>query len=178
MKTILFTFFILLSISFCSHAESFTPAQKTFLDEINTYRKEYEQKPIVLDEDLCHLSQVWAEQLALEDRRYHRPHLIDYCKKFGYKFMSENLHQTSADISATEVVDSWMRSKKGHRENLLYPELARMGIGWAKSKSGNLYVVWNGGNVKIDPQTTPDLKKSEISKKSPSLPFANPYPKR
>jgi hypothetical protein len=188
MRIILLSLIVLIVSSLQAPAQvgCYGPVETDFLNQVNGYRRNNSKRVIIMDPDLCKLAQEWADQLARENKRYHRPGLLTICKESGYKFMNENLHQTGKEVKANEVVYSWMMSKKGHRQNLLHDSLERMGVGFAKSKTGQWFVVWNGAGPKSGIQT----KKAEPVKEesalpvendsdvSSSIPFANPIPKR
>jgi len=73
----------------------------------------------------------------------------EYCAQIGrlvhscrYAFRGgENLMQGHWKSSPWDVVNCWMRSKAGHREYLLSPEVKRAGVGVAYA-NGQIFVAW------------------------------------
>lgn len=84
----------------------------------------------------------------------------NYCAKVGHLVHSnrfafqggENLAEGTGNLSPRTVVNLWLRSKKGHRENLLSPRARKAGVGMSKSK-GKTYVAWAFSD---EPPTYPD----------------------
>jgi len=73
----------------------------------------------------------------------------NYCAKVGRLVHSdmhsftggENLAQGGYNFSPREIVNCWLRSKAGHRENLLSTRAKKAGVGISKSK-GKTYAAW------------------------------------
>lgn len=73
----------------------------------------------------------------------------NYCAKVSrmvhskrYAFQGgENLCGGKGNFSARTVVNSWMNSKKGHREYLLSYDVKKAGVGIAK-RNGKMFVAW------------------------------------
>jgi len=84
----------------------------------------------------------------------------NYCAQVGrlihsnrYAFQGgENLAEGGNTFTPRAIVDCWLRSKAGHREYLLSPQVRKMGVGIAKSK-GKTYVAWAFSD---QPPTYPD----------------------
>lgn len=61
-------------------------------------------------------------------------------KEAGYRYRraGENVATGSPDFTPEQVFAAWMKSPT-HRENILHPEYTEIGIGVARSASGDLY---------------------------------------
>jgi len=99
----------------------------------------------------------------------------EYCAKVGKlvhpKVLAfsggENLAQGGSNFTPREIVNLWLQSKAGHRENLLNPAARKAGVGIAKNK-GKTYVAWDSS---IEPPSYPDCpyykkSKSEVVPKN------------
>ena len=82
---------------------------------------------------MARLAQSQAEYCARVGRLVHS-------NKFAFKG-GENLAQGNSNFSPRAIVDTWLKSKAGHREYLLSPQVRKMGVGIAKSR-GKTYVAW------------------------------------
>jgi uncharacterized protein YkwD len=97
-----------------------------------------------------------------ERKRRHLPHVYwsremtrlaqsqaSYCAKVGrmvhskrYAFQGgENLCGGKGNFSPRVVVNTWLKSKKGHREYMLSPVVKKAGVGIAK-RNGKMFVAW------------------------------------
>lgn len=131
--------------SFLFSQESF---ENQFLILLNEKRIESGNTPLTLDPLLQKLATEWSAHLAQKQKLFHRSSsfLIDFLKSHSYQFLSENLHQSPQGKDPLAVLNRWMKSPV-HRKNLLEPKINRMGIFYSLGKSGDFYVVWNGGKT-------------------------------
>ena len=73
----------------------------------------------------------------------------NYCARIGHMVHSdryafqggENLCGGRGKFSPRTTVNSWLRSKAGHREYLLSPEVKKAGVGTAR-QNGKMFVAW------------------------------------
>jgi hypothetical protein len=94
-----------------------------------------------------------------------------YCAKVGRLVHSdmhsftggENLAQGGNNFGAREIVNCWLRSKAGHRENLLSHRAIKAGVGIAKAK-GKTYVAWTYSDQPPSYPDCPYYKNSSRNK--------------
>lgn len=117
-----------------------------------------------------------------ERRRRHLPHVYwsremarlaqsqaDYCAKVGrmvhsnrYAFQGgENLFGGKGNFSPRTVVNTWLKSKAGHREYLLSYNVKKAGVGIAK-RNGKMFVAWAFSS---SPCTYPDCPSFKRKRK-------------
>ena len=118
-----------------------------------------------------------------ERKRRHLPHVYwskeiarlaqsqaNYCAKVGrmvhsnrYAFQGgENLCGGKGNFSPQTIVNTWLRSKAGHREYLLSPRVTKAGVGTAK-RNGKMFVAWAFSSSPCTYPDCPSLKpKSTI----------------
>jgi len=73
----------------------------------------------------------------------------EYCADRGYMIHSDRyafqggecLVGGGGNISPRQAVNSWLRSKQGHREYILSPKVKKAGVGVAK-RNGKMFVAW------------------------------------
>ena len=100
----------------------------------------------------------------------------DYCAKVGHMVHSnrfafqggENLSGGKGNFSPRTVVNSWLKSKAGHREYLLSPRVTKAGVGIAR-RNGKMFVAWAFSSA---PCTYPDCPS--YKKKIQPIKFRNP----
>ena len=84
----------------------------------------------------------------------------DYCAKVGHMVHSdryafrggENLCGGKGKFGPSQIVNSWLNSKAGHREYLLSPRVTKAGVGIAK-RNGKMFYAWAFSDA---PPTYPD----------------------
>jgi uncharacterized protein YkwD len=64
---------------------------------------------------------------------------VSICKTYAGENLADWIG-TSTESDAKEVVDGWMRSIKGHGENMLHEEWQYSGVGYAVSSLGHVYL--------------------------------------
>ncbi|CAF4871547.1 unnamed protein product [Pieris macdunnoughi] len=121
------------------------------LDVHNEYRREHGTPPLVLNKDICKVSQKWADELAKKDSMSYSLN-PDYGESVYCGWSSD----PNVKIRARDCIDRWYSEINeysfgkepevlncGHFTQLIWKNTQELGIGCAKSKSGKLYVVAN-----------------------------------
>lgn len=93
----------------------------------------------------------WAQQLAHEDRFYHRPN-TQYGENIFYLWTSD----PNTKVTAKEVCKNWYdeikdysfaseprQMKAGHFTQMVWKSTTEMGMAYARGKSGKIFVVAN-----------------------------------
>lgn len=116
-----------------------TPALKAEIDKLfeatNQVRAEKGRDTLQRDARLMAAAQQYAELMAAQDEMSHTLKglsLVDKAKRVGYDYrkLSENI-ALNTDLDGRFVVyEQWMKSK-GHRQNLLAPDVSQIGVGVA-----------------------------------------------
>jgi hypothetical protein len=113
-------------------------------DLINYERKKRGIRTVYWSRTMARLAQSQANYCAKVGRLVHS-------NRFAFSG-GENLAAGTGNMSPRAVVNLWLKSKKGHRENLLSPRARKAGVGISKSK-GKTYVAWTFSG---EPPTYPD----------------------
>ncbi|NWG37832.1 CAP domain-containing protein [Nitrososphaera sp.] len=124
-------------------------------ERVNEEREKAGRPVLVWDPTLATVAQGWSDEMATRNIfQHHDPntqwaHEHRYAKAGYYcEASAENLfwHGETGPISserlAKEVVQGWMESTEGHKENILFP-FAREGIGVAFNDERGYYVTQN-----------------------------------
>jgi uncharacterized protein YkwD len=98
------------------------------------------------DAQLDGLAQAWADQLAAAGHLAHQDlhGLITSAYMAGWQRLTENVFQGGASSTNALVENMWMNST-GHRDDILDPNVNRVGVGVAHDGAGNTYVVADFG---------------------------------
>ncbi|XP_026484738.1 peptidase inhibitor 16-like isoform X1 [Vanessa tameamea] len=117
----------------------------------NEYRREHGVPPLVLNKDICKISQKWAEELAKNDKMAYSVN-----QTYGESVYCGWSPDSNTKIKAKDCVDRWYNEINdfsfgkepdvlncGHFTQIVWRSTKELGIGNAKSKSGKLYVVAN-----------------------------------
>ena len=139
---------------------SYTYFQKQCLSQHNKYRKNHHVGDLQLSNELCEISQKYADYIASKEYFEHSH------TKFKSYYMGENLYRCSGfKPDGTTAVDSWYEEKEdydfengksrnggviGHLTAMLWKESKYLGVGIAKGDE-YYYVVCNyfpGGNIR------------------------------
>ncbi|XP_053601616.1 uncharacterized protein LOC128670180 isoform X1 [Plodia interpunctella] len=121
------------------------------LEVHNEYRREHGVEPLVLNKEICKVSQKWADELAKRDEMAYSLN-----KHYGESVYCGWSSDPNTKIRARDCVDKWYSEinqfsfgrepdelKSGHFTQIVWRGSKELGIGCAKSKSGKLYVVAN-----------------------------------
>lgn len=118
----------------------------------NEYRKKHGVLELVLSKEMCAHSKEWVNYLAETDAFKHRTQDKKYGENIFMKWSSDPNHT----VKGNEPVDSWYSEikdhvfgkepkslKSGHFTQVMWKESKRLGVAWARSKSGKILVVAN-----------------------------------
>jgi uncharacterized protein YkwD len=121
------------------------PYRTILLGLINEARFERGYPPMEIHTAAQAMAQRWAEGLAKQAKLEHRNRtmLKEALTKNNWLDLSENLHRSADGNQPRVCFDSWMSSSV-HRGNLLRATATAAGIGMARGKDGQYYVVFNG----------------------------------
>jgi len=105
----------------------------------------------------------------------------DYCAKVGrmvhsnrYAFKGgENICSGEGNLSPRTIVNTWLKSKAGHREYIISPRVTKAGVGIAK-RNGKVFVAWAFSD---EPPSYPDCPyyKSRFTSKAKPIKLPNPF---
>lgn len=118
-----------------------TSEESLILDLVNIERSKVGLNPLKLDSLLSSTAQLKSKDMADKNYFSHTSPTygspFDMMKSFGvkYSYAGENIAQGHS--SAKNVMDAWMKSP-GHRENILSPNFAKLGLGYIV-KNGTTY---------------------------------------
>lgn len=107
------------------------------LDLVNAARAENGKSPLTLDDALCGVAQLRAEEIV-QSFSHTRPNgttcftAIDEAG-ISYRALGENI--AAGQSSPASVMNSWMNSE-GHRKNILSGDFSSIGIGYVNAPSG------------------------------------------
>ena len=107
------------------------------LDAINRERAKVGASPLVLDEKLCEVAQVRAQELV-QSFSHTRPDGSDCYSALiemnvNYRSAGENI--AAGQTTVDSVMECWMNSS-GHRANILDQRYRKIGIGLYRTNSG------------------------------------------
>ncbi|XP_043261718.1 uncharacterized protein LOC122402746 isoform X2 [Colletes gigas] len=121
------------------------------LETHNFYRSRHGVPPLRLSKQLCKTSQDWANILATRGRLEHRAN-IDYGENL-YCMWSSN---PKTIVSGDEPVNEWYAEeaqhqygkepttlKTGHFTQVVWKDSTELGVGMARNRNGEVYVVCN-----------------------------------
>ncbi|XP_029679943.1 uncharacterized protein LOC115245669 isoform X1 [Formica exsecta] len=121
------------------------------LDTHNFYRSRHGAPPLRLSKQLCKTSQDWANILATKGRLEHRAN-IDYGENL-YCMWSSN---PKTVVGGEEPVNEWYAEetqhqygkepttlKTGHFTQVIWRDSTELGVGMARNRNGEVYVVCN-----------------------------------
>ncbi|XP_014471137.1 PREDICTED: uncharacterized protein LOC106742563 isoform X2 [Dinoponera quadriceps] len=121
------------------------------LDTHNFYRSRHGAPPLRLSKQLCKTSQDWANILAARGRLEHRAN-IDYGENL-YCMWSSN---PKTVVGGEEPVNEWYAEetqhqygkepttlKTGHFTQVIWRDSTELGVGMARNRNGEVYVVCN-----------------------------------
>lgn len=110
---------------------------------VNAEREKAGVPALTLDTQLCAAANQRAKELV-ENFAHERPDGSDASTVLTengcqYTTMGENI--AAGQATPEDVVASWMDSQ-GHRENILNPDFAKLGVGYYKDEAGNYVHYW------------------------------------
>jgi len=100
----------------------------------------------------------------------------NYCAKVGHMVHSsryafqggENLCGGKGNFSPQTAVNTWLKSKAGHREYMLSPRVTKAGVGIAK-RNGKMFVAWAFSSVPCSYPDCPSYKNKTRRIKLPNI---------
>lgn len=129
-----------------------------FLKAHNEYRRKHGVPPLEISKKLCKYAEEWAKTIAKKGSMEHRDQ-NDYGENIFYAWSSD----PNFTVSGKDPVDKWYSEIKdhpfgreptslgsGHFTQVVWEDTKEVGVGMAKSKEGQVYVVANyfpPGNV-------------------------------
>ncbi|AIS52736.1 SCP-like extracellular [Thermoanaerobacter kivui] len=122
---------------------SLTKEENTLIELINKERTSRNLKALEVDENLCKVAKLKAEDMKENNYFSHNSPIyaspFDMMKKFGIKYYAagENIALNSDVIKAHYS----LMNSDGHRANILNPYYNKIGIGVVKNKEGNGVIV-------------------------------------
>jgi uncharacterized protein YkwD len=119
-------------------------AESRIFDLINAERRHQGLAALTYNPRLDQMAKIQAQNMARFQKMAHvlpdaqLPTLVSRAQYVGYPFgrIAENV--ALGYLSAETVVQGWMASK-GHRTNILNPDVGETGIAIARSSAGGLY---------------------------------------
>jgi uncharacterized protein YkwD len=122
-----------------------TDDEQAVIDQTNAERAKAEKKlnPLKANPKLMAAARTHAANMAAQDKLEHvlddkTP--ADRVRAAGYKYRAYGENIAWGGKTGREVVEGWMDSKV-HRDNVLKPEYADIGVGVARNKKGEPYWV-------------------------------------
>jgi uncharacterized protein YkwD len=123
---------------------SLSATESRIFELINAQRRHNGLPALVYNPQLDRMAKIQAENMARYQKMAHvipqseLPTLADRARYVGYPFgrIAENV--ALGYPNAETVVEGWMTSK-GHRANILNPDVVETGLGIARSSAGGLY---------------------------------------
>ncbi|HHW57722.1 MAG TPA: serine protease [Clostridia bacterium] len=122
---------------------SLSQEEKTLVELVNQERSKYNLRPLQVDENLCKVARLKAEDMRDNNYFSHTSPTymspFDMMKKFGinYYLAGENIALNSNVIKAHYS----LMNSEGHRANILNPYYNKIGVGIVKNKEGNGIIV-------------------------------------
>jgi len=120
-----------------------TAEEKEVLELTNKERAKEKLPPLKPNPVLMKVARAHSQNMAKQEKLAHeldgkKPH--ERAADAGYKggWIGENCARGDAPYPPKDVVQGWMESA-GHRKNMLDTKYKEIGIGAAKSASGNIY---------------------------------------
>ncbi|WP_218048817.1 CAP domain-containing protein [Curvivirga aplysinae] len=104
------------------------------LEAVNRFRQQYGLSPLVMNNRLHQAAQYHADDMATYDYFDHislrgkDPGFRANQMGYEYEKIYENL--AAGQTTPEEVVEAWKKSKDGHREAMLVPDLTEVGFGY------------------------------------------------
>ncbi|KAJ8672875.1 hypothetical protein QAD02_004136 [Eretmocerus hayati] len=121
------------------------------LDTHNFYRSRHGVPPLRLSKQLCKASQEWANVLATRGRLEHRAN-VDYGENLYCMWSSnpktlvngeEPVHEWYAEESQHVYSKEPTTLKTGHFTQVVWRDSSELGVGMARNRNGEVYVVAN-----------------------------------
>ncbi|GBM04955.1 Golgi-associated plant pathogenesis-related protein 1 [Araneus ventricosus] len=121
------------------------------LKKHNEYRAKHGVPKLELSSEICGYAKEWADNLAAKDAFQHRTE-----RKYGENIFMKWSSDPNHAVTGAEAVESWYSEikdhtfgqeprslKSGHFTQVIWKESKKMGVAWARSRSGKILVVAN-----------------------------------
>ena len=125
-----------------------TASAADLLQRINAERTSAGLRPLALDGCLADMAGGWASAMAAGGMTgsAHNPSLNAESRACGLRGWGENVGRTmGTNADLPRIMNAWMTSDKGHRENILKPSFTHIGIGIDRGSNGYWYYVLDFG---------------------------------
>lgn len=124
--------------------------EKVLVDLTNQARAKENLKPLKPNALLFKVARAHAANMAKHEKMQHdldgkTPKDRIEASGYDYGWVGENIAETYEGLRPRSIFKQWMGSKP-HRENILRPQYAEIGIGIARSKDGNYYYAQEFGS--------------------------------
>jgi uncharacterized protein YkwD len=120
-----------------------TAREKRIVELTNLERKKKDLKPLKPSALLFKVARDHSRNMAKQGKMEHvldgkTPFQRLLAAGYDYRYAAENIGEGTDNVTAAEIMEEWMKSKK-HRENILYPKLTEIGVGVIAGKKDLLY---------------------------------------
>ena len=120
-----------------------TADEKTILELTNKARAARDLPPLTVSAALTKVARAHSANMAKQEKMNHvldGKDPFDRMKAAGYKYTraAENIAM-GENVTVADIFDGWMKSKKGHRENILDEKCTEIGIGISRNDKGEVY---------------------------------------
>lgn len=113
------------------------------LDLVNQERAKVGADPLSINQQLDQAADLHSQDQARMDKMSHTgsngSKFDSRIEAQGYQFSTAAENVAMGYLDAASVMNGWMTSQQGHRENILNPDLQEIGIGYGESQDGSTY---------------------------------------
>lgn len=131
------TFILCMGIFLTGCKATAATEEEVLLQLVNEQRQANGLKPLSIDSELMQAAQIRAAEASVK-YSHERPDGSS-CFTVSNKAYSENLAKANAYNTLDEVVEAWMLSEV-HKDNILYVNSDKTGVGICKLADGTFYV--------------------------------------
>jgi uncharacterized protein YkwD len=118
-----------------------TDDERTVFELVNAERSKEGLPALKPDAQLFEAARSHAANMAKQTKLEHKldgKTTFDRIRATGYKYTVASENLARGDVTPTEIVQAWMKSKS-HRDNILEAEFTESGIGLARDGMGETY---------------------------------------
>ena len=111
---------------------------------VNIEREREELEPLVLDETLCNISTVRANEIrqVFSHSRPDGSSWVTLLDEYNAPYFSAGENIAAGYVSPQDVVEAWMNSE-GHRKNIMSPKYGKMGLSYAYFQDDIYHYYWD-----------------------------------
>ncbi|MHB8065787.1 MAG: CAP domain-containing protein [Ruminiclostridium sp.] len=117
--------------------------QKKVVELVNVERSKNGLKPLTTNTQLSKTATLKSQDMAkLNYMNHNSPTYgspFDMMKKYGISYRAAGENIAMGQTTPEQVMQDWMNSTTGHRENILNSSFTQIGVGVAKNSSGRIY---------------------------------------